>query len=424
MSEKTKKILVVSSYAPPSIGGPQMLYNLLKDFPADSYSVLTSYYNIDDISAAKGTWLAGEYVFYDNPKGSKEARKAEAGMADKKRGLSGKVQKLKLIMKRISFVRVLAGMPVILAQVFAIVRSGRKAVKKFQSEIILGISDYGPAVLGSYVLHKITGRPLYLFMFDLYKGNFFPFPGGLLATLFEKKIFKSARLIIVNNEGTRNFYQKFYGEEISKKIVIVHNSIFPETYQSPARAAKKNSPPYTILFTGRVNWPQLGAIKNLVEAVNGMDDVIFKLYSPMPKEHINNIGIFESKKVQFSFAPPQDMPKVQSEADILFLPLSWRTQSQAIIDTATPGKLTDYLIAGKPMLVHAPASSFLVKYATENNFASVVAEENIESLRQAIRKLISDEKFARELVDNAQVTFERNHDANKSAAIFRKIFSL
>jgi len=53
-----KKTLIVSSYAPPSMrGAPQNIYNLFRDFPPSSYCFLTSYYNIDNISAQKGNWL-------------------------------------------------------------------------------------------------------------------------------------------------------------------------------------------------------------------------------------------------------------------------------------------------------------------------------------------------------------------------------
>jgi len=57
------------------------------------------------------------------------------------------------------------------------------------------------------------------------------------------------------------------------------------------------------------------------------------------------------------------MSEIQTQADILFLPLSWHTKSQKIIDTATPGKLTDYLISNRPILIYAPASTFLAQYA-------------------------------------------------------------
>lgn len=426
MQNKPKKILIVSSYAPPAIGGPQTFYNLLCQLPPEYYCILTSFYAIDNLSAQKGTWLSGKYIFYDNLKGKKPEPGVVKNTLKETNSTRNFIQKLKFIMKRIPLMREIMGIPVIFLQIGAIVRSGKKAIKETGSEILLGVSDYGPAMLGSYILHKMTKHPLYIFLFDLYRGNFFPFPGELLANLFEKRILKEATVIIVNNEGTKLFYHARYGNEISKKIIIIHNSVFPETYEDlkNIKTKKNNKSPYTILFTGRINWPQLGAIKNLIKAVNEIKDLDlrFVIYSPMPKKFLNSIDIIESEKVKLSFAPPEEMPKIQNEADILFLPLSWNTPSQAIIDTATPGKLTDYLIAGKPILVHAPASSYLVKYAKERNFALSIDEENVELLKAGIKKILTEPIYAEELVKNAQATFFENHDANKNAEKFKKIF--
>lgn len=428
MSNELKKILIISSYAPPYIGGPQTLFNLLRDFPSDQYSILTSYYNISNLSATKGTWLDGKYIFYDNPQATKETRKQGA----RNEKIANKIGpniilKLKLLMKKLWLARTLLGFPIIFSQIFLIVRNGKKVIKKEKNKLLLATSDYGPAILGSYFLHKITKRPLSLFLFDLYKGNSFPFPGNLLANIFEKKIFKSTTTIIVTNQGTKDFYHKRYGNDVSKKIIVIYNSVFPDKYQKieNINLLKETSSLYNIIFTGNVYWPQLGAIKNLIKAINELKelDIKFKLYSPMPKDYLAGVGILESDKIKISFAPPQDIPKIQNEADILFIPLSWNTESQAIIDTATPAKLTDYLIAGKPILIHAPSSSFLVKYAKDNNFAEVVDEENIEKLKESIKKLLMDKEFSNTIVKNAKETFFKNHDANKNAQAFQNLLT-
>lgn len=75
-------------------------------------------------------------------------------------------------------------------------------------------------------------------------------------------------------------------------------------------------------------------------------------------------------------------------------------------------------------MIHAPASTYLVKYARENNFALVVDEDNIDKLKEGIIKLISDKKLQIQLVKNAKKTFFRNHDANKNAEFFRSLFKL
>lgn len=417
-----KKILIISSYAPPAIGGPQNLYNLLRDFPENSYCILTSFYNIDNISAKTGTWLKGKYIFYDNI--STSGLLENHSEIRKERPSRLILNKLKHLVKRIWLLGALGGTFIMFSQIIMIIRAGIKTIKKEKIEIMIGFSDYGPAMISTYFLNKITKKPYYIFLFDIYKDNFYPvFPAASLSKIFESKILKNAEKIIVTNEGTLNYYTQIYGEEIRKKIVVIHNSTFPESYLK-LHTDYNPKPPYTILYTGRIYWPQIRSLKNLIKSIEEINDIDInlKIYCPNPKDYLKKIGIRESKKVKISIAPPQKMPEIQTQADILFLPLSWHTKSQKIIDTATPGKLADYLISNRPILIHAPSSTFLTQYAKKNNFAIVVDEENTEKLKSAIKTLLFDKAFTKQIIENAKTTFFKNHDANKNALLFQNLF--
>lgn len=447
-----KKTLFIATYAPPLLAGaPRIMANLLTSFPPESYTILTSFYNIDNLSAKIGTWLSGEYVFYDNPSASKLTRQQQEPRPEEvainpivrlkkalrksflfpmwvKAPLSAVVKmdliaRLKRFLKRNQFVKTLLGAPLILGQIPMIIKAGKKIVHDQQIELLMGFSDYGPALVGTYYIHRATKVPFHLYMFDVYKGNFFPLTGNLLAIIFEPKLFAMANKIIVNNTETRDFYLRRYGNKIADKMVIIYNATDPTPYLSLQTPIIDHQPPYNIVFTGNVYWAQAESIKNLVKAIDQIDDIDIrlKLYSPNPPEYLKAIGI-DSPKIDYSVAPGSEMPKIQSEADILFVPLSWHTKSPTIINTATPGKLTDFLIAGRPMLIHAPAESHLAIYAKENNFALTVDEENIEKLKTAIRSLITDKKLANDLVTNAKKVFFQNHDIGKNRALFQSLF--
>lgn len=451
MDTDFRKTLLISSYAPPSLAGaPQVMYRLVSSLTPKSYTILTSFYNINNISAKIGTWLPGDYVFYDNPNANKSTRQQcetqpEEIIIDpvvrlKKwlrktilfpawihAPLSGAVKmdlvaKLKRFLKRNALFKTLLGAPLILGQIPMIIKAGKKIVHDQRIELLMGFSDYGPALVGTYYIHKATKVPFHLYMFDVYKGNFFPLTGNLLAIIFEPKLFKSATKIIVNNTETRDFYLRRYGDKVAEKMVIIYNATDPAPYLSLQTPITYHQPPYNIVFTGNVYWAQADSIKNLVKAIDDMPDldIRFKIYSPTPPEYLRSINI-DSPKIDFSVAPGSEMPRIQSEADILFVPLSWHTKSPTIINTATPGKLTDFLIAGRPMLIHAPAESHLARYAKENDFAVVVDEENILALQTAIRQLLSDQEFAQHLVNNAKKTFFINHDICTNAKLFQSL---
>ena len=415
------KTLIISSYAPPSIGGPQNLYNLLRDIPSESYSILTSFNNIDNTSAQKGTWLDCEYIFYDNLKKSKSAAKSQKQSETTGRSF---ILKLKHLMKSSPFFRDLFGIPIIFGQIMMILKAGGKTVKKQNIRKIVSISDYGPALIASYFISKRNEIPLTLFLFDIYKGNHFPFPGGILASIFEPKLFALAEKIIVTNDGTKDFYVKKYGKEMEDKIIVIYNSTFPDLYLR-LRSPYEPKPPYKIIYTGKIYWAQMGSLMNLIKAVNEVNDIDVRLdiYSPSPSDYLKKLGFRDSKKVKIlKPLPPQEIASVQTQADILFLPLSWNTKSPDIINTATPGKLTDYLISGRPTLIHAPASSFLVEYAKEREFAHIVDTDNVEELKKGILKLATDKTYADRLIKNAEKTFFENHSIEVNSEKFKKVF--
>ena len=123
----TEKILIISSWAPPRIGGPQNLYTILSTLPPDSYSILTSYYGIDNYSAKNGSWLTGRYYFYDNP-GFSDTQENRENINIETVGRE-KISSLKYRVKRIPFLRIILGPLLIFGQVLMMIRSGLTIIK-------------------------------------------------------------------------------------------------------------------------------------------------------------------------------------------------------------------------------------------------------------------------------------------------------
>lgn len=425
------------------------MYKLISALPLKSYTILTSFYNIDNTSARIGSWLPGEYVFYDNPGATKAARQqqdvhpAEVTTnptvrlkkylrqtilfpAWVKAPLSAAVKmdlvaRLKRLLKKNSFIKTLLGAPLILGQIPLIIKEGVRIIKEQPIKLLVGFSDYGPAMAATYYIHRATKIPFYLYLFDLYKGNLYPLSGTLLANWLEPRLIRSASKIIVTNAGTKEVYCQRYGNSLANKIVVLYNSADPKPFLELQTPYQPKSP-YTILFPGNVYWPQIRSMQNLVRAIDKINDldIKFKIYTPHPLEYLKSVGL-DNPKIDLSVAPNSEMPKIQSQADVLFLPLSWHTKSPEIINTATPGKLTEYLIGGRPILIHAPKESYLVTYAEENDFALVVDEENVDQLATAIRTLLTNPELAQRIVRNAQATFMKNHDLTKTVDKFKQL---
>jgi len=382
-----KKLLILSQCAPPAIGGIQNLYNLFINISPDDYFLLTNQINVTKNTGSK---LPCKYFFY-----SKFLSKKSICF------------KLNICFK-------------LLKKLLGIIQ-GLKIIKNNKINILMGISDGGFSFLLTFTLAKLTKKPYIIYLFDLYKGNNLFGLGKKFSNFFEPILFKYASQIIVTNEGTKNYYIKQYGNKIS--IKIIHNSAFSEFYKKYPTKYNPSSP-YTILFTGHIYWPQEQSIRNLIQAIDKINDINVKfiLYTPNPSKDF--VEEFKThKKIEFKIASQKEMPQIQSKADILFLPLSWNTPAPDIIKTASPGKLTDYLIAGRPILIHAPNYAYISQYARQYNFAHVVKEENFELLKMGIKKLLFNNKYSKTLIYNAKKIFYKNHEALKNSKYLQNIIN-
>jgi glycosyltransferase involved in cell wall biosynthesis len=113
--------------------------------------------------------------------------------------------------------------------------------------------------------------------------------------------------------------------------------------------------------------------------------------------------------------------KALQEADILFLPYSFLSGSRHSVETAFPSKMADYLAAGKPILIFAPASSTLARYAAEERFAELVTECDLPILAAAVRKLTLSPPRRRMLAERALAAFRRNHDIGRQRRRFYQL---
>jgi glycosyltransferase involved in cell wall biosynthesis len=177
-------------------------------------------------------------------------------------------------------------------------------------------------------------------------------------------------------------------------------------------------PPFAIIFTGNVCWAQLHSILNLIQAAKLLSDLPLniRLYVPVSVPELVE-ALRGQPRITLAAAHQSEMPRIQSEATLLFLPLAWHTESPDIIATATPGKFTDYLASGRPMLIHAPEYAFVSRYARQHQLGLVVDQDSPELLATAIREYLQRPERGKTYITNALAMFQNNYEAGKSARI-------
>ena len=156
----------------------------------------------------------------------------------------------------------------------------------------------------------------------------------------------------------------------------------------------------------------------------GIPKIRFHLHTPLTEEERRARGWDHPDILNLGWVAQTEVPKLLGSADILFLPYSFRQGSRHMVETAFPSKTADYLAAGKPIVVIGPLYSTLVQYASEEGFAEVVTELNVDTLAQAIQRIIQFPDHAGMLVARAHDVFYRNHEIERQRRNFRTLLQM
>ena len=90
----------------------------------------------------------------------------------------------------------------------------------------------------------------------------------------------------------------------------------------------------------------------------------------------------KNRQIEFCEAKPEDVPELQSQADVLLLPLKI-----GIGKTATPSKLTAYLLSSRPVLACVEDETDVGNILREGNCGFVVEPENPSALSFKMQEL-------------------------------------
>lgn len=389
------KTVFVCTWAPPMAGGPRNLFNHLKNWPASSYAIVTSYLNFSWSVLEPSTWLPCDYVYFDyhgNPnrqltKIPVEPQLIRYRLIDR---LDGTVNRFGRLLNKLKMPK-----PDLIDTIYQFGRSCRVffactkyASRNKVSQVVI-ISDMGWGFIGGFLFAWFYDKPLKIFLFDLYADNYMLSGNKILARFFEPIIFKYSEGVIVTNETTKEFLEKKY--PFLDKIAVVRNSSDLEPKKlSEISKYSNHKKPFVISFAGHVYWPHLESFKNLVECMRILekDNVILKMYVINPSEEIKAI-IKDVPNIALEYLPREQLTIEIQKSQLLFLPFSWNTLSPEIIKTASPAKFTDYLAAGVPFLVHAPKDSFICEYTEKKNLGITVPENSAVKLADKIRGFMS-----------------------------------
>jgi glycosyltransferase involved in cell wall biosynthesis len=266
-----------------------------------------------------------------------------------------------------------------------------------------------------------TGLPFVPYIFDDYVQQWTGSSRRISARL-EPAALGTARAVIVPNEYTQEEYEKRCGV----RGTIVRNPCpIPDLEALDREERVFDSGAVHIVYTGAVYHANSDAFRNLIAAIPMLSPtrILLHIYTAQSVADLGGHGIRGPFLVHHPHIHQSEVPGVLRQADILFLPLAFRSPIREVIRTSAPGKMGEYLSIRRPVLVHAPGDSFVSWYFRKNRCGIVVGEEDPEILAGAIGRLLEDETLREEVSWNARQAAERDYRVEHARKVFRELMN-
>lgn len=275
----------------------------------------------------------------------------------------------------------------------------------------------------AYLASRRAGVPFYPYIFDHFSyREAWSETRSFWARRMEPLLMRRAERVIVLNELLRDDLRERFGVESA----VVHNAIDLSAYaDAPLAPASARDGQVRVVFTGDIYEAHYDAFRNLLAALAalGRPEVRLHLYTGKTPEELAAVGI-GGPVVRHPYLSLAEMPRVQMEADVLFLPLAFDSPFPELVRTSAPTKLAEYLAARRPVLVHAPAASFPSWYFRGHDCGVVVDERDPEKLAAGLARLLDDAELGRRLADNAWARARADFDLDEARADFARVVGL
>jgi glycosyltransferase involved in cell wall biosynthesis len=288
----------------------------------------------------------------------------------------------------------------VLADVFGRARQLGEILRRERCDAVVACTGDVADLPAAYLASRRADVPFYAFIFDHYTYREWRSPvRRLLAGRLERRLLRGAAGVIALNETVRDDLRARHGIEPE----VIHNSFDIGPYAAPPPPPAGGADgEVRVVFTGDVYEAHYDAFRNLLAAIEraGRPGLRLHLYTARSAEELVGAGI-SGPVVNHGYLPPGDVPRVQREADALFLPLAFESPYPDLVRTSAPTKLGEYLAARRPVIVHAPPDSFPAWYFREHGCGVVVDHLDPEALAGALESVLGDEALRGEIVRRA-----------------------
>lgn len=275
-----------------------------------------------------------------------------------------------------------------------------------------------PYLLGAWRAARKLRLPLYVHLHDMWRQAYADKPGlifeRLIVLALERAVLSSARRLFTITEEAAEHFRSRLGLD---SYVLPHAIPASDLAAMPATLGSAGNG--VIHFAGAIYGAMnLDALQNVAQAMP-----LCKRAQRLDCFTARNIDVLRQMgitgpKVSVRFTSKTEVMAAQREASIMVLPLAFKSSNPLEIRTVFPTKLLEYLVCGRPILVHAPADSWASRHARSEGWGEVVDEPDPRKLALALDALLTNSERQAQLV-SAAFTEARRRNATDVAGGLR-----
>jgi Glycosyltransferase Family 4 len=266
-------------------------------------------------------------------------------------------------------------------------RALKSRIKAFKPEAILCVMHGWSSAIAAAAGNSL-GLPVHLIIHDTPEA-------ALPAPRFIKGWRMTFWIRMCRRATSRICISPYMADEVRRLTGLHTDILYPGlapcrnlSAEAPQSGNAKQGHSLTFSFIGRIHSGFMPALLGLGRVLERHGHTLV-LHSPQAKEFLTN---YQPKAtVDGGTVPANAVASVlKKEADVTFLPMSFRQEDEQNARMSFPSKLVEYCASGKPVFICAPSYSSIARWIHDRERFSVISESEIEGeLEGAVRKLES-----------------------------------
>ena len=299
-----------------------------------------------------------------------------------------------------------------------------KAIAPFKPEAVLTVA-HGPLWVTAAAYAKAHRLPLHLICHDEITKTVMHVP-RLTRRIAETfgEVYRSATSRLCVSPYMRDDYRARF--QADAEVLYPARAADVPKFTSQPEHLTTLSRGLRVAFAGTINMGgHVVLLKNMASALEAQGGRLL-LYGPITKEAAAQSGLVSPNiEIRGLLTSNQLIHALRTEADALYVPMSFDPADRLAMKTNFPSKLTDYTAVGLPIIIQGPHDSSAISWANENpGVALAITSDSSAELSESLKRLSTDPDCRLSLGRNALEVGARYFDASVAHRCFESALSM